>query len=254
MLHKSTALIFRNQHFYNWLTLAFVAGCLNVGGLMACGRFVTHVTGFASLFGESLALGDPWKAFSILSVPLFFLSGGIVAALLIDIRLIHHKHPHYGAAVAIATLCVGFAAVGGRMGWWGTWGHELQIGRDYFFLASLSFGSGILNALVTSASGTVVRITHMTGLTTDLAVGIARVAFGRLNPAQRAAEAMSNELRAGTIFAFICGSGAGAFAFVKYSYLGFALPFVVMLYLTYVARTDWENWHFEHAEEAASAS
>jgi uncharacterized membrane protein YoaK (UPF0700 family) len=245
--HKSTGLIFRNEHFYNWLALSFVAGAVNVGGLMACGRFVTHVTGFASLFGESLALKNPSAAFSMLSVPLFFLAGGFISGLLIDIRLIHHKRPHYGIAMTMATTCVGIAAVGGALGWWGIWGHELEIGRDYLFLAVLSLGSGIQNALVTSASGTVVRTTHLTGITTDLAVGLARIAFGKLDETKRSMELMSNELRAGSIFAFILGSGAGAFGFFKYGYLGFALPFVVLIYLTYIAKTRWENWIFDDA-------
>ena len=31
-----------------WVVMAFISGSVNAGGLMACDRFVTHVTGFAT--------------------------------------------------------------------------------------------------------------------------------------------------------------------------------------------------------------
>lgn len=40
-----------------WMTLAFQGGLLNIGGLPACQSFVSHVTGFATLFGLELNQG-----------------------------------------------------------------------------------------------------------------------------------------------------------------------------------------------------
>ncbi|MCB0363343.1 MAG: DUF1275 family protein, partial [Bdellovibrionales bacterium] len=58
-----------------WLALAFQAGVLNVGGFLACGRFVSHLTGFAGFFGLEAARLRGLEALGMLTVPLFFLLG-----------------------------------------------------------------------------------------------------------------------------------------------------------------------------------
>src|SRR5665213_3152302 len=56
-----------------WMILAFQGGLLNIGGLLACHSFVSHVTGFATLFGLELNRVHYWAASGMLAVPLFFL-------------------------------------------------------------------------------------------------------------------------------------------------------------------------------------
>ena len=70
-----------------WYVLSFLAGNVNAGGFLAVERFVTHVTGFATLFGIEIANGRLDQALGILSVPLFFLIGSTVSA-----YLIHHRY------------------------------------------------------------------------------------------------------------------------------------------------------------------
>ena len=242
--------IFHRSHFYNWIALSFVAGTLNVGALMACGRFVTHVTGFASLFGENLALGRFAVAASIISVPVFFLLGGFISGLLIDLKITQKKRPQYGLAMALVTLCVAVAGGGGVLGWFGAWGSEVELTNNYLFLVCLALGSGIQNALVTSASGTVVRTTHLTGITTDLGIGLARVLFGKFDEKQLLHENRGNLLRASSITTFILGSGIGAFTFMRFGYSGFLLPLIALAYLTLIAKFHWEkNLHPDLIDE-----
>jgi uncharacterized membrane protein YoaK (UPF0700 family) len=44
------------------MMMAFQAGVLNIGGFMACHRFVSHVTGFATFFGYELNTNDSYHA------------------------------------------------------------------------------------------------------------------------------------------------------------------------------------------------
>ncbi len=44
-----------NWVLFHWFLLSFNAGCINAGGFLATGRFVSHVTGFATFFGVDLA-------------------------------------------------------------------------------------------------------------------------------------------------------------------------------------------------------
>ena len=58
-----------------WFTLAFQAGWINAGGFLACHRFVSHVTGFATQFGVDIAEFRWTDATGMLTVPLFFFNG-----------------------------------------------------------------------------------------------------------------------------------------------------------------------------------
>jgi len=61
----------------HWFLLAFNGGMINAGGFLATGRFVSHVTGFATLFGIHLVNAKPDVALGALTVPLFFSLGCI---------------------------------------------------------------------------------------------------------------------------------------------------------------------------------
>jgi len=43
--------LYERQNLYLWFLLAFQGGALNAGGYLAVHRFVSHVTGFATLAG-----------------------------------------------------------------------------------------------------------------------------------------------------------------------------------------------------------
>jgi uncharacterized membrane protein YoaK (UPF0700 family) len=120
----------------------------------------------------------------------------------------------------VTTLLV-TAAMGGTLGWFGTFGHEPALRQDYFLLALLCAASGLQNAAISTASGASVRTTHLTGITTDLGTGLVRAFYDR---AHYAAEMKASLLRVGTIVSFLLGSTAGAVVYLRFSYLGFLLP------------------------------
>src|ERR1700712_2777776 len=78
-----------------WMSMAFQAGLLNIGAFMACHRFVSHVTGFATFFGYEVSQGNSSSAAGMLIVPIFFLLGCMVSGQLVEIRLKLHKRPRY---------------------------------------------------------------------------------------------------------------------------------------------------------------
>jgi uncharacterized membrane protein YoaK (UPF0700 family) len=79
----------------HWFLLSFSGGCINAGGFLATGRFVSHVTGFATLFGVDIVNGQVEAAMGILSVPVFFLLGAFVAGLMIDRPIYLGRKPHF---------------------------------------------------------------------------------------------------------------------------------------------------------------
>lgn len=214
-----------------WNILAFQAGSLNIGGFLACQRFVTHVTGFSTLFGADLAQKKYVEAFGYLSVPVFFLIGAMVSALFVDLNLQKNKpaqyHHVFGLLVFIMAVIVGF----GVTDYYGAFGSPLEIGRDYSLLVLLSLASGIQNATVTSAYGAVVRTTHLTGLTTDLGIGLVRLFSSAFSVEFNKQELKASLMRVGIIVAYTLGSAFSAYIFLKVAYWGFMIPFVISFIL-----------------------
>ena len=64
----------------HWLLLSFLGGSVNSGGLLACGKFVSHVTGFYTLFGQSAASMSWDAALGLFSIPVYFLGGVMISA------------------------------------------------------------------------------------------------------------------------------------------------------------------------------
>jgi uncharacterized membrane protein YoaK (UPF0700 family) len=219
----------------DWFLLSFLAGNINTGGYLACQRFVSHVTGFATLAGVDAALELWWEAIGILTVPVFFLLGVLISAYYVDRRVHEGKKPRYALVMGIATLCLAFAGGFGVAGLWGEFGHELVLTRDYAFLAPLCMASGLQNAALSSSSGSTLRTTHLTGTTTDLGIGLMRWATLSRKDSRRSGEMRGNFLRIGLIFSFMVGSGVGAVLFLRYQYWGFGLPVAIAAYATYMA-------------------
>ncbi len=212
-----------------WNILAFQAGSLNTGGFLACQRFVTHVTGFATLFGSELAQKRDAQAFGYLSVPLFFLFGAMISALFIDLKIQSKNEPQYYISFGILVLITGTVLGLGVTNHYGEFGAPLEFGRDYSLLALLCLASGIQNATVTSAYGSVVRTSHLTGLTTDLGIGLVRIFSQALGAQAHAPELRATFMRIGIIIAFTAGSVFSGFIFTKLAYWGFAIPFTISL-------------------------
>jgi len=210
-----------------WLALAFQAGVVNAGGVLACHRFVTHTTGFGTTFGTEVASGKIVTALGMLSVPLFFVSGAVISAFLIDRRVIQNKAPKYAAVLFLMTLLMGVTLAAGVSGQFGVFGEPLALTRDYILLAILALTSGLQNAMVTTAFGAIVRTTHLTGISTDLGIGIVRLMSNAQKPEARTNEVRATWMRIGIISSFILGSTLSSYFYLSVQYWGFAIPFFI---------------------------
>lgn len=215
--------------------LSFNGGCINAGGFLATGRFVSHVTGFATLFGVDITSRQVESAFGILSVPIFFLFGAFTAGLLIDRPIHHGKKPHFDWVMGISALCLFLAVGGGEMLQFGLFG-EAGLKQNYLLMALLCLASGLQNGAITSSSGRSVRTTHITGLTTDLGLGLARLMIFDIQKDDFKKEVWANYLRFGSILSFVAGSAIGAWFFLKLGYRGFVLPGLIASYAAWHGR------------------
>lgn len=207
-----------------WMSMSFQAGILNIGGFMACHRFVSHVTGFATFFGYEMNQVDKSQAIGMLIVPLFFLFGSMLSGQLVDIRLKLHKRPRYFVAFGLIFFLLCLVLSLGVFGYFGKFGEPFQLSRDYTLLILLCFTCGIQNGTITSVSKSVIRTSHLTGVTTDLGLGIVRVLNRKKIKDEIGNEVHANLMRIGIIFFFVLGSVVGGYVFTQMNYAGFFVP------------------------------
>ncbi len=207
-----------------WLVMAFQAGVINIGGYLACHNFVSHLTGLATLFGNEVSQFNYSHALGMAAVPVLFLVGAMISASLVDIRLRLKKKPKYYIIFGFMFLLIAGVEVVGFNGVFGEFGEPLMRPRDYVLMALLCMICGMQNGTITSVSRAVVRTTHLTGIVTDLGIGIVRV-LNRDKVEDRAFEDVrANYMRLGLITCFVFGSVFGGLLFPRSGFRGFLLP------------------------------
>jgi hypothetical protein len=134
----------------------------------------------------------------------------------------------------------------------GIFGAAVRMDQDFFLLALLCAASGLQNAAVTTSTGAAARTTHLTGITTDLGIGLVRTVFRLHDPSQRAIEIAKNRTRIGTILAFGAGGAAGAALFLQINYAGFLLPAGIAAYMAYLHHRAVKSKTDKNADVAAA--
>ena len=225
--HKLTDHV-KSQTYVSWFLLSFAAGAINAGGYLSCRRYVSHVTGFVTLSGVGVVNSSFFEALESFSIPLFFLIGVVLSGVIIQLRSNReNENDRYAPAIMAVVLLLGLIIYLGQQGHFGVFGPEESMETDYLLVALLASTCGVLNATVTTATKSTIRPTHLTGITTDLGLGIARVIFCRENDVARTQEMRTNWLRASLILVFFTGTISGAYLCGKYQYNGFILPMVL---------------------------
>ena len=218
--------------------MSFNAGSINAGGFLSTGKFVSHVTGFSTLLGVNLVQKSFLDAFEFLLIPVSFMGGAIISGLLVDRPIYHHKKPHFDYVMGLSAICLFTAGLASRLMNYGVFGSSVKIDDNFLLLALLCMACGLQNAALTSSSGNSVRTTHLTGLVTDLGLGIARLLTIHKHDNIYARERRSNYLRMGTIASFILGSAVGAWVFLTFQYEGFFLCGLIALYGAWIGRKE----------------
>jgi uncharacterized membrane protein YoaK (UPF0700 family) len=164
----------KNRTFAHDLRLAtllsFVAGLVNITGVLALKTLTTNVTGHFAFFAEEIMSHDYAIAFTFFLFTIFFLLGSFLSSFLQE--LISLKNPDLSHIFPITLEMVILIAVGifGTSSGIYTLDGKLTA---FFLLLSM----GIQNSLVTNISKSTVRTTHLTGLFTDLGIELSQLFF-----------------------------------------------------------------------------
>ncbi len=157
-------------HLPRWVwigavTLACVAGMVNVVGYLGFEhQAVSHLTGTTSLLGAALARGDLRAAGHLWGVLIAFCFGAMLSGLIIQDQMLKPGR-RYGVVLALeAALLVAAVPLFKQEQIWGA------------LLAAVA--CGLQNAMVTTYSGAAVRTTHLSGMFTDLGIGLGHLLRG----------------------------------------------------------------------------
>jgi uncharacterized membrane protein YoaK (UPF0700 family) len=229
MFEKNHDELYEPKNIFLWFLLALQGGFLNVAGFLGVGRFVSHVTGFATLFGVEGSRGHWMVATGMLATPLFFIGGTMVSAYFTESRRIRNKEPQYTFIFSHIIFCLILTGVLGYLGFFGEFGNHLDSLQNFYYLFILAYTCGLQNAVITSVSGSIIRTTHLTGPATDLGTGIVR--YWTKFPQSNKRETFATWCRFGIIISFITGSLIGAIIFAKFQFGGFLLPIIISTFV-----------------------
>jgi len=186
------------------------AGALNAAGFQAFGFFSANMTGNASSFSDYLSLGNFGLALTFASLIVSFICGAFLAGLLIEVGRARTVVGIYAYAILFEGVVLALLAIA-----------LLATNYEGFALIfCLSFVLGLQNAATTRISDARVRTTHVSGMATDIGLGLAAKLLGQANPRFK--------LSILTMPAFLIGGIAGGWAYAHISSLLFLLLAAVL--------------------------
>ena len=207
------------------VALSSVAGMVNVVGFLGFEhQAVSHMTGSTSQLGMAIAQGD-WRAVGHLwGLLIAFSLGAMLSGLLIQGSALQLGR-RYGVALAIESALLLVAI-------------PLFEQQQIWGALAAAMACGLQNAMATTFSGAVVRTTHLSGMFTDLGIGLGHLLRGL--PLQVRRLTLSGLIISG----FLGGGIVGAWLFMHFRYDALLAPALLtgLTGIVYVMYHQWARW------------
>ncbi|MCY1535873.1 hypothetical protein D9M68_712970 [compost metagenome] len=188
--------------------LSFIAGIVNVCGVLSINILTTNVTGHFAYFAEEIGKESFKSAFAFLAFIFFFFLGAFFSSMIMEsISRIRSSLSHAIPLIIEIIIITTIGCFADRYNWISLYGKAI--------VCALLFAMGMQNALVTKVSRARVRTTHLTGLFTDLGIELSQLFFYKPG-AYRSQLSNSILLRIIIIVFFFLGCAIGG---VLYSFL-----------------------------------
>ncbi|MDN3724948.1 YoaK family protein [Aequorivita sp. SDUM287046] len=185
------------------IILSFVAGIVNVTGILAFKQLTTNVTGHFALFINDVANFEFWKGTVYFLYIFSFLFGSFFSSFVIE-KFKENRKPNVFVLLTIIESLILFSIA--------ITSNSEEIKYPDVIVCLLLFAMGLQNSFVTKISNEVVRTTHLTGLFTDLGIELSHLFFPKSHP-NRAKIKSTIKLRIFIICFFFLGGIVGGFLY-----------------------------------------
>ncbi|WP_332702556.1 YoaK family protein [Devosia sp.] len=215
------------------VVLAFIAGAINAGGLLAIGQYTSHMTGIVSAVADNLALGLFGVVGAGIIALIAFTAGAGCSAVLINWGRRNARTRQYAYPIALeALLLLAF----------GVLGTASRDAPQFMVLAAplLCFIMGLQNATITKISGARMRTTHLTGMVTDIGIELGKYLYWHRDKTKaEALRVTADRKKLGILLRvvgmFFLGGVVGALGFGHLGYV-FSIPLAGILMVMAVPR------------------
>jgi uncharacterized membrane protein YoaK (UPF0700 family) len=146
--------------------LTINAGFINAVTALHSGMFTTHVTGTFTRAGISIEQLDGGMFVEYIMLIICFMFGSFLCSLLVPYQTFYLGRA-YNLVFMLGTVFLLLASLLGVL-----------LPQSHVFTFFVAIASGMQNAMTTGYSGSVLRTTHMTGMTTDVGIIFAKLAKG----------------------------------------------------------------------------
>lgn len=212
------------RYMYLWALLAFQAGYLNAFGFLACGRYISHVTGVGTQLGVSIAESKFLLMLELMGFPAFFILGSFLSGVLTIAGIEQGSRPRYDIVTRLLPVLILALLLLGVAGSFGPFGEQLVLPRDVALLYLLSMICGMQNGCFATLTRGQIRTTHLTGISTDIGTDLSRLWFGKLQGKELELTRLTNLTRFKTVIAFSLGSIASVLVSQRMEYGSLIVP------------------------------
>lgn len=197
--------------------LAFVAGAANAGGFLAVQQYTSHMTGIVSEMADNIALGQFTLVVAGATALAVFVMGAALSAYLVNWARAERLNGVYALPLLVEAVLL---AVFGLLG------TSIQARMSFYMPVTvllLCFMMGLQNAIITKISRAEIRTTHVTGLVTDIGIGMGRLLHAWTAPKAHPEEELQAVrhrfgLHVSLVLLFFMGGVLGA---LGYKHVGF---------------------------------
>lgn len=199
----------KNRTFIHNLRLAtllsFVAGIVNITGVLALKTLTTNVTGHFAYFAEEIIRQDFSAAITFFVFTIFFLAGSFASNFLTELISKTNRNLSHVIPISLEIMMLLSVGIFGIAS-------DLSTFEGKWIAFALLFAMGSQNSLVTKISQSTVRTTHLTGLFTDLGIELSQLFFYK-KPEETKKLKTSIYLRLSIISFFFGGCIFGGFVY-----------------------------------------
>jgi len=157
---------------------AIIAGMVNVASLVLFYSFTSNLTGHFAILSQEIANGKWFQMLVVLFWILLFFSGSFLSNNLIINSSKKNAFVSHSIPMILEIFCFVFVGI------YGQFFYTETLTQTEILVSILLFSMGLQNGLTASISNFQIKTTHLTGLTTDLAIHLSMLTKKkfRMNP------------------------------------------------------------------------